>query len=468
MPRILLLTALLLICSGCLSGDSNADPVPPAAGCDRIGSAPDASAPPAGHRLAWAEGKRLWTLVDGCDAPQLLREHQGDIGRVRWSPEGDAIALQDATGTTVVRLDGAARPRSFGAEEFAWLDNEHLLIGRSRLPAAPYTTTLVVVDVNSGEEHAFDGAHSFAVNGPTVAFWQDAGPCPPSALPPAQVKPGAVDPIQRRCPRLVVRTPGEEQPAVTVDVEEMVAAMPGGVPSLGLTSPGRLHWSPDGEWIVFKMCGIAASGCVDTQHMFEVHVGSGVVMHVDDTSGPVAWAPDSRQYVYVREGGRVYDAYPRPLVLRRAGTTPAENRVLSPADVEDLLPAWSPDGSTIALTSFPSLRIPPCQACAPEFAGEGIWTMRSGGVDRVQLTSSPNWVDASPQWPADGEWILFERRGPSWDEDNGYPLTQLWLMRPDGSDQHMVADLSGAGPSNVPLHAAYDWWSAAADATDAD
>jgi hypothetical protein len=198
MPRILLLAALLLLCTGCLFGDSDAGSAP---GCDRVDDAPEASALPVGHRLAWAERNRIWALLDGCAHPQLLREHQGDIGQVRWSPDGDAIALQDGTGTTVIRLDGAAPPRTFGSEEFAWLDDAHLVIGRSRLPVAPHTLTLVVVDISTGDEHPFDGAMSFAVRSGAVAYWQDAGACPPEALPPDQLKTEG-GPIERRCPRL--------------------------------------------------------------------------------------------------------------------------------------------------------------------------------------------------------------------------------------------------------------------------
>ena len=77
--------------------------------------------------------------------------------------------------------------------------------------------------------------------------------------------------------------------------------------------------------------------------------------------------------------------------------------------------------------------------------------MRRDGGERRQLTSSP-------QWSLDGEWILFERRGPQYIENEGYPMTQLWLMRSDGSDQRMIADLSANGPRDIPLDLAYDWW----------
>jgi dipeptidyl aminopeptidase/acylaminoacyl peptidase len=454
MPRILLLAALLLLCSGCLFGDSDADS---ALGCGRVDGAPDASALPAGHRLAWAEGNRLWVLLDGCAHPQLLREHVRPIDEVRWSADGDAIAFQDGTATTVIHTDRKSSG-PFVSTRFSWLDAQQLLVLAHPKPPRDgvVTSELTLVNVADGDASFLAGAISFAAHRDAVAFWQDAGACASEALPPDQLKPEG-GPIERRCPRLVVRTPDEERPRLSVGIDEIVAAMPGGVPSLGLTSPGSIDWSPDGEWIVFRMCGVAASGCVDTQHMFEVHLGSGVVTYVDDTSGAVAWSPDSSRHAYVQAGGRPYDAYPRPIVVREAGTA-GEGATISPPDVEDWHPAWSPDSQMIAFASFPSQRIGQCQACAPEVSSEGIWTMRADGSARTQLTSSPEWVDSTPQWSPDGEWMMFERRGPAYVENEGYPKTQLWIMRPDGADQHMVADLSGSGPSNVPLRANYGWW----------
>jgi len=463
MPRILLRIALLLVVAGLLFQGPDRDVAPVAAilsRCQAAPDAPDAAPLPSAQRLAWAEGSQLWTLLDGCANPQLLRDHPREIGQVRWSPEGDAIALQDGTGTTVVRLDGGTPPRTFGSEEFAWLDNDHLLIGRSRLPVPPHTLTLVVIDIITGQEREIDGAMSFAAHDGTVAFWQDAGPCPREALPRDSLKPGSTVDIERRCPRLVLRPAGADaadEPTMRITVNDMVAVMPDGVPPLGLISPGTIDWSPDGEWIVFRMCGYAASGCVDSQQMFELNVADGTLAYVGDTAGPIAWAPDSSSYVYVQSGGRPYDAYPRPMMLRRAGSAEEATTISAPS-VEDWEPAWSPDSSMLAFASFPSIRIGTCQACAPELSGEGIWTVRSDGSERRQLTSSPQWVDSSPQWPLDGEWILFERRGPRYIENEGYPMTQLWLMRSDGSDQRMIADLSANGPRDFPLDLAYDWW----------
>ncbi|MEX0750580.1 MAG: hypothetical protein WD359_07190, partial [Dehalococcoidia bacterium] len=331
------------------------------------------------------------------------------------------------------------------------LGNDRVVIGRSRLVEAG--ATLVVVHVASGEERVIDGALAFAAEGESIAYWKDAGACPPEVLPQDLRKEGGT-PIGRRCPRLAILPPGATDPSLTVDVTEMLAVMPDGVPSLGLTSPGSIDWSPDREWIIFKMCGIAASGCVDTQHVFELHVGSGVLTYVGDTAGPIAWAPDSSSYVYVQSGGRPYDAYPRPMVVRRPGGL-GDGDTISPSGVEDWQPAWSPDASAVVFTSFPSMRLGDCQVCAPEVPEEGIWTASLEA--RTQLTSSPEWVDSSPRWSGDGEWILFVRNGPE-HESAGYPKTQLWIMRSDGSDQRMVLDLSGAGPHSFPLDYLYDWW----------
>jgi Tol biopolymer transport system component len=137
----------------------------------------------------------------------------------------------------------------------------------------------------------------------------------------------------------------------------------------------------------------------------------------------------------------------------------ASSRSLSPDGVEDTEPAWSPSGNAIVFASAPSLRTPPCMACPPEAPEQGIWRSDLiGPRERKQLTSSPEWIDSSPQWSRDGAWIAFVRNGPAYVENEGYPKTELWLMREDGSDQHMVADLTETTPNPVPLEQWFDWW----------
>jgi Tol biopolymer transport system component len=116
-----------------------------------------------------------------------------------------------------------------------------------------------------------------------------------------------------------------------------------------------------------------------------------------------------------------------PASVARAGSTGVKimgDRQLTNSPDDDFIPNWSPDGSTLAFTSYRS-------------GGEEIWVMDANGKNAKQLTHNNN-GDWSPFWRPDGQWIAFtsDRTG----------LNQLWLMKPDGSEQHALTS-SPAGSS---------------------
>lgn len=90
-----------------------------------------------------------------------------------------------------------------------------------------------------------------------------------------------------------------------------------------------------------------------------------------------------------------------------------DDRQLTQSPEDDFIPSWSPDGNTLAFTSYRS-------------GSEEIWVMNADGSNARQLTHNDR-GDWSPSWSPDGKWIAFtsDRTG----------LNQLWLMKPDGSDE---------------------------------
>ena len=106
-------------------------------------------------------------------------------------------------------------------------------------------------------------------------------------------------------------------------------------------------------------------------------------------------------------------------------------RRLTTAEGMDDHPAWSPDGTRIAFTSFRS--------------GHGdIWVMGANGTGQTNLTNDflpATSLEHSPAWSPDGTRIAY-----SSDIDD-YGHVKLWTMRADGSDKRRV--LPGTAGTDV-------------------
>jgi dipeptidyl aminopeptidase/acylaminoacyl peptidase len=410
--------------------------------------APEVGRLDAGQRLAWSDGTRVWALFADCSRPFLAWEGADEAAAVTWADDGTALAFLAGGRMQVRRVDGAAVQAAFDVSNFRWLPDGRLFLVR---PGSVEGGVGAVADPATGSAvdvvEAYTRLFAPSPGGSRVAYasYED---CPPGSIPP-----GA--PADYHCSTIWLSGINGADQRQLVSIADLLAAVPDDVPLIqGIIVPVDLRWSSTGDWLMFRMCGISASLCMDERYVFEIRPDGTGLRYVSDSTGAIEWAPDGSRYVMVEEGGRYYDAYPRPLVLRAPGADGAEP--LSPGDVEDREPAWSPDGGAIAFTSSPAIRTGVCQICPPEAPEQGIWSMRADGTERRQLTSSPEWQDTAPRWSRDGEWILFLRQGPEYVQYEGYARTQLWVMRPDGSGQRMVADLSGVAPSDRGL--AYDWW----------
>lgn len=160
----------------------------------------------------------------------------------------------------------------------------------------------------------------------------------------------------------------------------------------GITGYGQLTWSPDGRRLAFvgRLVG-AGNG---SSEVFVIDAdGSNLIRvtqnDVDDDSP--AWSPDGTR-----------------LAVRVAQVDPSApgdtNVVVTPVDTPGVTvlgpgayPVWSPDGSLIAMT-------------VADHGSSRIWVQAPDGSGRVQLTGV-SVADARAGWSPDGQTLVFSSSG---------------------------------------------------------
>jgi len=442
---------LLLLIAACRGGEEELMAFGQRCG-DAEDGAPDVRSLPGGQRLAWSGASRVWALISGCDQPVLVWDGEGEALSVEWSADGAELAFISDGRVLVVASDQAGVRAEFEGSAYSWLPDGRLFLER---PGEPQGGVGSVADPSTGTVKdvvtAYGSKFWPSPDGSLTAYanYED---CPPGSIP-------AGAPTDYHCSTIWVSAIDGTDEHKLVGIADMLDAVPDDVHLIqGMIYPVDLQWSNTGQWLMFRTCGISASLCLDERYVFEIRPDGTGLHYVSDTVGSIDWSPDDSRYILVQEGGRYYDAYPRPMTVRTPGSDDAD--VTSPADVEDREPQWSPDGEQVVFVSSPSIRTGVCQLCPPEVPEQGIWI--TDGEVRTQLTSSPEWQDTSPAWSRDGEWILFIRNGPEYTENQGFARTGLWMMRRDGSDQHMVANPSQIIVDELPggRTLSYDWWTA--------
>jgi ABC-type nickel/cobalt efflux system permease component RcnA len=147
------------------------------------------------------------------------------------------------------------------------------------------------------------------------------------------------------------------------------------------------RWSPDGEWLSYATAdGIRLA-----------HLGTGENRKIESILGsPAVWSPDGRSLllrdVLIKDNQYVTQIYLYDL------SSGLKTNLNEDVNMENILAAWSPDGSQIAVVRR-DLSVP---------VGDQIWIMRADGSDVHPITDAPSVLHNSLNWSPDGNYLLYD------------------------------------------------------------
>ena len=187
----------------------------------------------------------------------------------------------------------------------------------------------------------------------------------------------------------------------------------------------------------------------------------------------MTWSPDSRGILY----GRLdFDLAVNPANVQSIWWLDLTTRETAPLFQDPLTPGfnprWSPDGKWLSYSSINPLEIRIYEmesgdslSLPTQLGYPGAWSPDSkkllivdidqekeNYVNKIYcyelesdwltaLAIDPGYDDSFPVWSPDGEWIALVRR--EWSEENPGRGSQLWIMRPDGSDLQQLTNAEG-------------------------
>lgn len=150
---------------------------------------------------------------------------------------------------------------------------------------------------------------------------------------------------------------------------------------------GNPRWSPNGEWLSYAT----------PEGIRLYHLENGETRMIENILGAAAlWSPNGKQIllrdVVIRHGQFVTQLFLYDLETERIVN-------LNPNDsMENILAAWSPDGSSVAVVRR-DLSVP---------RGDQIWLMRADGSDARMLTNDADVLHSSLNWSPDGKYLLYD------------------------------------------------------------
>lgn len=183
-------------------------------------------------------------------------------------------------------------------------------------------------------------------------------------------------------------------------------------------------WSPDGRWVVFASS--RERGRIDEWSLWIAAVGDEPAEPQRLTTGAgidlaASWSPDGAALVFASTaGGDGIDLWRLQLVAQgNAPPRAGDLERLTAGGPDELDPAWSPDGKSIAYTAVAG-------------GASVIMIMRTDGTGVRPLSEGP--ADASPDWSPDGRRVVFVAPAP------GRMDMDLHVIDADGRGRRHLCD----------------------------
>jgi len=149
-----------------------------------------------------------------------------------------------------------------------------------------------------------------------------------------------------------------------------------------------------------------------------------------------AWSPDKTAIAYTS-----YRTGFQDIIVSYISEGRFSNPTAGTSEKQNFLPAWSPDGTRLAFTSNRD-------------GNSEIYVINRDGTGLRRLTNHPN-IDVTPTWSPTGKQIAFTS------DRTGSP--QIWVMNDDGSEPHKITNESNCdrptwsiSPNNEIAYASRD------------
>jgi len=212
----------------------------------------------------------------------------------------------------------------------------------------------------------------------------------------------------------------------------------------------QLHpdWSPDGSRLAFAVDQEGESPPNDTRDIWVSDADGSNAERVFDCRLPCiesddpAWSPDGHTLLFVGLDAAQGDADNVRLVLLDLESGKATSLVVGRDDQRLRWPRWSPDGRSLVLE-------------VSQYSSAALETLVSTRIATTSLDDHPGTITpltdpsawaAYPDWHPDDDLIVYSTR--PWSDLETGP-SNLFTIRPDGSDQTQVTRFGADGPRAV-------------------